>query len=284
MAAIPNRSAIYTKCHKVLKKHYKPVAPPNLSVLETLMYAFCLENSTHETAEQSFERLKNDYYDWNEVRVTTVTELSGSMQGAHESAANLKRTLHSLFEIHYSFDLEALRKQNIGKAVKQFEKYDGITPFAVAYTVQSALAGHSIPIDKGVVLVLYAIGAINEDEVAKGAAPGLERAIPKSKGAEFGSLIHQVGVDLMASPFSPKVRAILTEIASDAKERLPKRATKKKKASKKEAPAKKKTTKTKKTTAKKKTTTKKKTKSKSASAKKTAKKTSSKQLAKRKPR
>ena len=280
MAANPNRSTIYTKCHKVLKKHYKPVAPPELSVLDTLMYSFCLENSPHDKADQAFEQLKSTYFDWNEVRVTTISELAESMQGSVESATNLKRTLHSMFEIHYSFDLEALRKQNIGKTVKQLEKYEGITPFAIAYTVQTALGGHAIPIDKGVLLVMYAIGAIDENEVAKGAVPGLERAIPKSKGAEFGSLIHQLGVDLTASPFSPKVRAILTEIAPDAKDRLPKRGGGKKKAAKKKAaakPAKK---------AKKKTTTKKKTagKPKAKKTTKTAKKGSSKQLTKRKPR
>lgn len=280
MAANPNRSAIYAKCHKVLKKHYKPVPAPELSVLDTLMYAFCLENSPHDQADEAFNRLKSEYFDWNEVRVTTISELAESMQGSAESAANLKRTLHSLFEIHYSFDLEALRKQNIGKAVKQLEKYEGITPFAIAYTVQAALGGHAIPIDKGVLLVMYAIGAIDENEVAKGAVPGLERAIPKNKGAEFSSLIHQVGVELAASPFSPKVRAILTEIAPDAKQRLPKRGGSKKKASTKSA---KPTKAAKKTTKKTAAAAERKTKS-STTKKTTKKKTASKQLAKRKPR
>ena len=72
MAANPNRSTLYTKCHKVLKKHYKPVEAPELSVLDTLMYSFCLENSPHEKADQAFGQLKSTYFDWNEVRVTTV--------------------------------------------------------------------------------------------------------------------------------------------------------------------------------------------------------------------
>ena len=56
---------------------------------------------------------------------------------------------------------------------------------------------------------------------------GLERAIPKNKGAEFASLLHQLGAELVASPFSPNVHKILLEVAPDAKERFPKRQTKK---------------------------------------------------------
>ena len=33
--------------------------------------------------------------------------------------------------------------------------------------------------------------------------PGLERAIAKSKGVEFGSLLHQFGADFSANPYSP---------------------------------------------------------------------------------
>ncbi len=55
----------------------------------------------------------------------------------------------------------------------------------------------------------------------------MERAIPKSKGVEYASLLHQLGVDFGNSPFSPRVRAILLEIAPDAKERMPKRGAKK---------------------------------------------------------
>ena len=55
----------------------------------------------------------------------------------------------------------------------------------------------------------------------------MERAIPKSKGQEFGSLLHQLGADFIANPFSPQVRELLLSIAPDAKERFPKRVVKK---------------------------------------------------------
>ena len=68
---------------------------------------------------------------------------------------------------------------------------------------------------------------ISQAESASGNVPGMERAIPKSKGQEFGSLLHQLGAEFAANPFSPQLRDLLLSIAPDAKDRMPKRVSKK---------------------------------------------------------
>jgi hypothetical protein len=219
-----NRTALLTKAHKVLKKHYKPIAPPEeRSVLEHLLYACCLENARHEAADEAYARLKELFFDLNEIRVTTVTEIAEGMAGipdASAAAQRVKRSLQSVFESNYSFDLEGLKKQNIGKSEKDLEKIQGTTPFVRAYVTQNALAGHSIPVSRGALEALCAVGAITDVEADKGQVPGMERAIPKNKGVEFGSLLQQLGADLYASPGSSKVKSILGEIDGDFKDRL----------------------------------------------------------------
>jgi hypothetical protein len=71
------------------------------------------------------------------------------------------------------------------------------------------------------------VSAITEAEYEKHVVPGLERAIPKNKGVEFGSLLHQLAAELVASPYGPTARGILLEIDPEAKQRLPKRPAKK---------------------------------------------------------
>jgi hypothetical protein len=219
-----NRTAIISKLYKVLKKHYKPIMPPaNRPAMEHLLYGCLLENARFDVADEAFAKLKELYFDWNEIRVTTVTELAEGMGGipdASAAAQRVKRALQSIFEGSYSFDIETLKKQNLGKAEKDLEKVNGASPFVRAYVTQNALGGHSIPISKGAVDVLYAVGIINETEADKGIVPGLERAIPKNKGVEFGSLLQQLAADLVASPGSSKVKGILSEIDSGFKERL----------------------------------------------------------------
>ena len=208
--ASKNRAAIINKVLKVVKKHYKP-APPSKdrSLLQHLLLACCLENSPHDAAEKVFHTLSTDYFDWNEVRVSTVRELAEvlkTLNDPQDSATRLKRILQSVFETHYSFDLEPMKKQNIGQAVKTLEKYNGSTPFIVAYVTQNALGGHAIPINQGLLESMRIVGVVSDAEAAKGAVPGLERIVPKSKGAEVGSMLHQLGVEMHRSPYGPTIR------------------------------------------------------------------------------
>jgi len=139
------------------------VAPPtDRPLLEHLLYACCLENARHETVDEVFAKLEQNYFDWNEVRVTTVAELAevlSVLPDAADAARRLKRTLQGVFEGHYSFDLEFLRKQNLGKAIQELEKLSGVTRFALAYVTQTALGGHSIPVNQGAFAALQVLGS-----------------------------------------------------------------------------------------------------------------------------
>ena len=230
--ATVNRTAQLNKAHKVLKRHFKPVSPnPDRPVLEQLLFACCLENGAYEPAEEVFARLGEMFFDWNEVRVSTVPELSLVMRGLHderEAATRLKRVLQGVFEATYSFDLEFLRKMNLGQAIQKLQKMTASSPFAASYVTQASLGGHSIPIDRGAAWVCEILGIIGPAELQACTVQGIDRAIPKNKGIEFGSLLHQFGAQLVASPLSPQVHKLLLEIDSDCRERLPKRQSKKK--------------------------------------------------------
>ena len=79
--ATPNRSALIARTLKVIRKHYKPVPQPkDRSVLEHLLFACLLEDSPQEAAEQVFQALKHDYFGWNEVRVSTIRELTDALK------------------------------------------------------------------------------------------------------------------------------------------------------------------------------------------------------------
>jgi endonuclease III len=223
----PSRTAQFAKVHKVLKKHYKPSAPvASRTVLEQLLFACCLEEAHHDAAEEAFAALVHTFFDWNEVRVTSISELSEVMACLPDprAAANrVKRVLHAVFEATFNFDLEDCRKKNLGPTVAWLEKLDGTTRFSTAYTVQAALGGHSIPIDAGTMAALRVLDLVTDKDVEAGVVPGLERAVAKSKGAEFASLLHELGADYAANPYSPKLREILLQINPDCAARLPKR-------------------------------------------------------------
>ncbi len=238
--ATPNRSALIARTLRVLKKHFKPSQPPKeRSLFEHLLFASLLEDSLCEVAEQVFDTFQRDYFDWNEVRVSTIRELSEVTKplNHHEAAAaRLKQSLHSVFESVYQFDLESLKKQNIGQAVKRLQKLGGTTPFMVAYVTQMGLGGHAIPVNRGLLVALHAVGVISDNEAAQGVVPGLERAISKRKGIEAASLLHQLGVEVGRAPYGQTARKLLLEIAPDCKDRLPKRHTRRAASAEESAP------------------------------------------------
>jgi hypothetical protein len=227
----PNRATLLNKLFRVLKRTYKH-APlkGDQPLFEALLFASCLENAHQELAQQAFTKVQDAFFDWNEIRVSTVKELAevlSSLPEPSEAAARLKGILQSVFESDYSFELEHLKKQNIGAAVKRLRKLQGATPFGVAYATQTALGGHAIPLDKGTFGVLVVLGIASESEAQSGGVPGMERTISKRKGHEFASLLHELGADFFANPFSPALREFLLSISPTAKERFPKRASKK---------------------------------------------------------
>ena len=273
--AASNRAALIARMQKILKKHYKSSPRAKRNVFEHLAFACCLENSPHAAADAAFTELQSNYFDWNEVRVSTTLELSEVMKplnDADHSAVRLKRMLQSVFETYYSFDLDLLVKENLGKAVAKLEDLDGATPFVVAYATQHGLGGHSIPVNTGLLDSFRILGVISDAEAAKGVVPGLERAIPKNQGVEYGSIFHNLGVLFSRNQFHPTVKKILLEISPDCKDRLPKRPSKTSAAEPKTASGKKKSATAKKAAPKK-----------SPAAAKAAKKAKPKKAAKKKP-
>ena len=74
------------------------------------------EGLVDEAADEAFAKLKELYFDWNEIRVTTVTELAEGMAGIpdHMAAAQrVKRALQSIFEGGYTFDIEEIGRAHV---------------------------------------------------------------------------------------------------------------------------------------------------------------------------
>ena len=219
-----NRAKLIGKLHTALKKHYKPLpAQPARPLLEHVLYGSLLEDSPSELADEGIAKCEQEFFDWNEVRVTTVTELSQVMSRLPEpmkAARRLKSNLQAIFEEFYTFDLDHLKKENLGKAVAKFEKMPGMTPFVLSYTIQHGLGGHSIPIDYSAMVIMLSTEISNQPEAMSGKVPGLERAIPKSKGVEFAGLLHQCAVALKKSTKDKDARAVLDQVSKGSSERL----------------------------------------------------------------
>jgi len=233
----------------VCKKHFPAVVPPeDRPVFDHLLYSCIIQDSDFLAADEAFARLQQ-YADWNEVRVSTVVELSENMAGLKDpekAAERLKNVLHSVFETHYSFDLGFLVKESQGNAVKVIERYHGLNKFSISYMIQNSFSGHKIPVDAAFLEVADILGLLTPKDKKTETVPGLDRAVAKTKGPEFFSSIHSLAAKFAADPFDEETRAILLEINPECESRLPQKTQAKKKTATRKSPKKpsKKTTKT----------------------------------------
>jgi endonuclease III len=219
-----NRAAKYELLYKSLKKNFKPL--PEIgerTVLEHLIYACCLEDARADQADEAFAKLQQAYFDWNEVRVTTVIELGealSSLPNATQAGHRIKRCLQSLFEARYQYDIEDMKKANLGKATDELTAWKGISPFILNYVSQNALGGHAIPVDSATLEVLTQAEIITPAEAEKKSLPGIERAITKNKGFEFASLLHQFAIEFHQNAKSPNALAVFKELGVSPKPKV----------------------------------------------------------------
>ena len=221
-----NRTDVLKRFYSELKKKFSAVEPVERTVLEHFLYATCLEDATFEAANTAFSALVQTMSGWNEVRVSSTTELAELMPQLPDprgTAVKLRKILRSVFEERYTFDLDDIRKKTIKEAYEKLESIPGGTPFSINYTAQVAFGRHGIPVGNGEKRLLYVLGIISEKDIDQCEVAGLNRAISKNQGMEFFSLLHQMAAMFVQNPEARKIISFLKSFAPDFRDRMPRR-------------------------------------------------------------
>ncbi len=104
--ATQSKTQFLTEVQTLLKKRYK-IAPvlEKLTILEAVVYGISHEDSTREHANQALSRFKDGFFDWNEVRVSTVEEIQGVLAGIPDTEARATRIRRFLRQQLFRKDL-----------------------------------------------------------------------------------------------------------------------------------------------------------------------------------
>ncbi|OYW19186.1 MAG: hypothetical protein B7Z55_09360, partial [Planctomycetales bacterium 12-60-4] len=147
-----DRQAILKKLLPLLKKHYKVTVPKlDRPVMETMLYAVCLENSTVEQADAAYVRFCQMFPDLNEARVSSISEIEpafSGLAGTDWRAFRARAILQYVFDKTYNFEFESLRKKTLELAQKQLTKIKHLSPFVRTFTLQQVIGAHVLPIDE----------------------------------------------------------------------------------------------------------------------------------------
>ena len=196
MSTTVNKQRILTALFNALKKRGQATEPQARPVMEQLLFSICREGTTKEEADRAFRALRERFFDWNEIRVSSpreIEEIISNLPNAAVRAQRLLSLLQEVFETTFSFDLDSLHKKGPKQAAKQIARYQAANDYSVSWVLQNSLDAHSIPLDELALRVLRRTALIEPDQDDPEAiAASLEHLVPKTKCSLFSDLISVV--------------------------------------------------------------------------------------------
>ena len=172
---------------------------------------------------------KSDYFDWNEVRVSTVRELAEVTKPLVDSSGcsnRLKQTLHCVFEAVYQFDLEIVEKEEHRRAGQAAPKAQ--RQHAVHRRVRHA-DGPGRPFDPDQPRPVGRHDSRRRDlrERGESRARSLVSSapFPRTREQSTARCCTNSALRSAAAPTVQPTRKLLLEIDPNCKARLPKRQT-----------------------------------------------------------
>ncbi len=244
-----DKQAICKKLITLLKKRYSASLPKyDRPVLETILHAICLENTTNPQADEVFDSLLAGFHDLNEIRVSTISELESVFIGIGDAewrSYRVRSVLQYVFDKEYCFDLDSMKKKTLDQAQKQLTKTKALTPFAINHTLQVVLGSHVVPVDEKVLNATKWIGLLPLDDTTETASDHLKSCVRKADVPLFNHLLRCLSTDeelaadfnLVKNPL-PEEGVDLTQAASRLEAMFANPLSKQKKKVKKKASAK----------------------------------------------
>lgn len=142
-----------------------------------------------DASEKVINRLFSNMVDWNEIRVTQVSELHGligdSLPDGIAQTQQLHDALHAVYQRENRMTLNRLAKLGRREARQYLETLGSLDPYVVASVVLWSLGGHAIPVDDRLLRALREAELVHPDATRAEVQAFLERHIPASDAKEF---------------------------------------------------------------------------------------------------
>src|ERR1700687_1484663 len=98
MPAVTNKQRVLNQILNIRKKVVDP-EPENLPVMEQCIYGFCREVMTPDLAEKAYKKLRDRFFDWNEIRVSSSREIEEVFADLPDAEARALRLISFLQEV-----------------------------------------------------------------------------------------------------------------------------------------------------------------------------------------
>jgi len=196
----PGRQDSIRRILESLEKRYRADfrMPEEQPVLETLIYAICLEDCTFAEAETFYQRIGTLFHDFNEARVSSITELSHvfvKSPFAEWKAFRFRHLLTHVFESFYAFDFESLLRKSNEHANRLLGRIPEISQFARNYTMKHCVGINLLPLDNRMRDAVAWLGLGTSGQTPQRTATALKSVVRKNEADRFCGLIRCLATD-----------------------------------------------------------------------------------------
>ncbi len=173
-----------------LKQEYEsPEAPEPLDPVRALMLGLLSRETTEANAKRALDSLFEAMVDYNELRVSTIPEISERIEtyipNAAKRADALRRVLNAIYHKQHRVSLDRLHKLGRREARHYLESLDGMDAHAAASVVLWSLGGHAVPVDVRMLERLRQEELVEPSASIEEVQAFLERNIPATDAREF---------------------------------------------------------------------------------------------------
>jgi len=162
---------------------------------EELVFGILNNRTTGSRASAAFEKLRQDYVDWNEIRVTNRDELAQTISGAgmeQEKAGQILDALAGIFKECHAFHLDLPLDCEESDARAYLQRITD-EPFAVNSVLFYALGFNAHVVDEDVVRVAKRLGWVERHLTIDAAVKGVEELIRRRRAGALCALMARHG-------------------------------------------------------------------------------------------
>ena len=184
-----------------LEKQYGKQQPPpqRENLLDHFILLMLLEHTSLRRAERAFRRTKTRFVDWNEVRVSTETEILEVVEGvhdAHDKVERVRNALEGIFQKQNLVSLDNLSEMEPDRALRHLTSIRGVEWKDAAQFMLAHYDHPVLPVDKAVARVAQRIGLCDGASPVREVHESIGPLVPKRKLWTVSRLLQQHASDI----------------------------------------------------------------------------------------
>ncbi len=174
----------------------------DMPMLEQAMFLIFQKDSSDEHALACIEKLRREFVDWNEMRVSQIPELARVLSSVKKDPnrigklQQLREFTNQVFSSRHSMNLDPMREWEGEKLHKFFMSLECLDPYMIDLLVMFNAKDEEIPLNLGVHRVLQRLGIASKTTAPTKQQSELDSLAPSKERPVFYALLGRLAHDI----------------------------------------------------------------------------------------